>query len=138
MLVVVTTSGGEVLLLRRTQPARFWQSVTGSLGWGETPSAAARRELEEETGIQAGAGLRDLQRSLVFPILPAWRARYAPEARFNREHWFLVQLSGRRLIRLNPGEHNQYLWLSQPRAERLASSWTNRRAIRLAVALASH
>ncbi|MGD8932832.1 MAG: NUDIX domain-containing protein, partial [Chromatiales bacterium] len=43
VLVVVYTAGGEVLLLRRTRPRDFWQSVTGSLHWGESPRQAARR-----------------------------------------------------------------------------------------------
>jgi len=51
VLVVIHTPRGEVLLLRRRQPADFWQSVTGSLEWGESTAQAARRELAEETGF---------------------------------------------------------------------------------------
>ena len=129
ILVVVATRGGEVLMLRRTQPADFWQSVTGSLRWGESPRQAALRELREETGIQAGAALLDLRHSVEFPILPAWRSRYAPAARVNREHWFALLLPGRRLIRRNPEEHSDHRWLRWPQAAQLASSWTNRDAI---------
>ena len=129
ILVVVATRGGEVLMLRRTQPADFWQSVTGSLRWGESPRQAALRELREETGIQAGAALLDLHHSVEFPILPAWRHRYAPSARVNREHWYALLLPCRRLIRSNPREHGEHRWLPWPRAAALASSWTNRDAI---------
>jgi len=128
-LVVVATRGGEVLMLRRTHPADFWQSVTGSLRWGESPRQAALRELREETGLQAGAALIDLLHSVEFPILPAWRSRYAPTARVNREHWFALLLPGRRLIRRNPQEHVAHRWLPWPQAARLASSWSNRDAI---------
>lgn len=127
--MVVYTRAGEVLLMRRTRPAEFWQSVTGSLRWGESPVQAARRELYEETGIMAGAGLRDLKHTETFPILPAWRARYAPSDRSNLEHWFALELPGRRLIRRNPREHTRYRWLPAPRAALQASSWTNRHAI---------
>ena len=41
--MVIYTTGGEVLLLRRRQPDDFWQSVTGSLEWDEDPLAAAQR-----------------------------------------------------------------------------------------------
>ena len=129
ILVVVATWTGEVLMLRRTRPADFWQSVTGSLRWGESPRQAALRELREETGIQAGAALLNLYHSVDFPILPAWRARYAPSARVNREHWFALWLPGRRLIHRNLEEHAEHCWLSWPRAAKRASSWTNRDAI---------
>ncbi|MCW8948496.1 MAG: NUDIX domain-containing protein, partial [Sedimenticola sp.] len=35
VLVVIYTDQGEVLMLNRTRPKGFWQSVTGSLKWGE-------------------------------------------------------------------------------------------------------
>jgi dATP pyrophosphohydrolase len=130
VLVVVYTITGEVLLLRRTQPADFWQSVTGSLRWGESPRQAAQRELFEETGMLAGGQLQDLRHTECFPIVSPWRARYAPNARTNREHWFAYLTTGRRLLRLHPDEHSEYCWLPLPRALRLASSWTNRKAIR--------
>ncbi|CAK0761683.1 dihydroneopterin triphosphate diphosphatase [Gammaproteobacteria bacterium] len=130
VLVVVMTLADDVLMMRRVTPPHFWQSVTGSLHWGESPRLAAERELYEETGLRASGRLRDLQRSVLFPIRPAWRARYAPTARFNREHWFALELPGRRLIRQNPQEHREALWLRCPEALRRATSWTNRSAIR--------
>ncbi|HEB97661.1 MAG TPA: dihydroneopterin triphosphate diphosphatase [Sedimenticola thiotaurini] len=129
VLVVVHTRGGEVLMLRRTAPAGFWQSVTGSLRRGESPRHAAERELFEETGLRAGGRLVDCRRRVRFPIVRAWRSRYAPGVRFNLEHQFRLELPRRRLIRLNPDEHREYRWLPRQRAARLASSWTNREAI---------
>ena len=116
--------------MERTRPRGFWQSVTGSLAWGESAIAAARRELYEETGLQPGHRLVDLRDGKTFPIIPPWRARYAPDVRRNREHWFLFELPARRLIRLNPLEHRQYRWLPAGQALRRASSWTNRALIR--------
>ena len=129
VLILVCTRAGEVMLMERTRPHGFWQSVTGSLRWGESARAAAARELAEETGLQDGARLVDLRSGERFPIVPPWRARYAPEVHLNREHWFLYQLPGRRTIHLNPTEHRQYRWLSAAEASRRASSWTNRRLI---------
>ncbi|HSP01262.1 MAG TPA: dihydroneopterin triphosphate diphosphatase, partial [Thioalkalivibrio sp.] len=91
ILVVVHTLGGEVLLLRRLNPPDFWQSVTGSLEQGESAQAAARRELYEETGLDA-AGLVDAHRQFRFTIHTAWRHRYAPDAHENLEHVFLLAL----------------------------------------------
>jgi dATP pyrophosphohydrolase len=130
VLVLICTRGGDVLLLERTRPPGFWQSVTGSLKWGETAAAAACREVLEETGLRAGAHLRSLHRGERFPIVPPWRERYAPGVRFNREHWFVFELGGRRTIRLDPMEHRQYRWLPAAEAARRATSWTNRKLIR--------
>ena len=130
VLVVVYTNCGQVLMLQRARPADFWQSVTGSLEWGESPKQAARRELYEETGIMAGDRLMDLRQQVSFPILPAWRSRYAPSAHTNTEHWFALMLPNRRQPRLHASEHSAYRWVSYDQALRLASSWTNRKAIR--------
>lgn len=129
VLVVVYTDRGEVLMLNRTRPKGFWQSVTGSLKWGEGVRQAAERELLEETGLRASGRLRDARRTERFPILPAWRGRFAPSSHYNREHLFYLRLTSRRTIRLNPREHSELRWLPISQAARLASSWTNRDAI---------
>ena len=129
VLVVIYTVVGEVLVLRRRQPPDFWQSVTGSLDWDEEAAVAARRELREETGL--GDEVRVVDCGVVnrFPILPAWRARYAPAVRENIEHVFRVRLPGRCPVTLNPREHQEYLWLPRDRAAAKVSSYTNRDAI---------
>jgi len=127
VLVVVYNDAAEVLMLERTRPAGFWQSVTGSLGYGETPGAAARRELLEETGLELD--IRDCHRVNSFTILPAWRARYAPGVERNREHVFIAACRGRPPVTLNPGEHVEFRWLERFAAAELAFSYTNRDAI---------
>jgi len=127
VLVVIYTRDLQVLLLERRQPAGFWQSVTGSLEWGENPQAAAMRELAEETGIQAEP--RDCHMQQRFPILPQWRQRYAPEASTNLEHVFALMLPSSCEIRLNPAEHSRYQWLDKHTAMERCFSWTNREAI---------
>jgi dATP pyrophosphohydrolase len=135
VLVVVFTIAGEFLLMHRTKPEGFWQSVTGSLRPGESPRSAALRELEEETGLLGASGLIDLRQSRLFPIIKAWRERYRDGVCFNREHWFALRLPYRRIIHLNPAEHSQCIWLPIDRALHLASSWTNRDAMRLLAGL---
>jgi dATP pyrophosphohydrolase len=130
VLVVVYTRRGEVLLLERTHPHGFWQSVTGSLDWGESAGRAARRELHEETGLNASARLCDLKTLVRFRIVPPWAQRYAPGTYTNTEHWYGFELPGRRLIRRNPKEHRQHRWLAWQLAAQRATSWTNRAAIK--------
>lgn len=127
VLVLVATRTREVLLLERTRPAGFWQSVTGSLEWGESAAAAAHRELSEETGIVTGA-IEDLGIGARFTIRPEWRERFAPGVRENREHWFRVWLDEPVAVSLG-AEHVRSAWLPVRQALTRVSSWSNRIAI---------
>ena len=129
MLVVVYTSQGDVLQLRRREPADFWQSVTGSLNPGESPLAAARRELREETGLAADADLTDTGVINRYPIHPAWRHKYAPEVRENVEHVFTLALPERVPVHISQSEHLEYTWLPYAEAAARAGSATDRAAI---------
>jgi dATP pyrophosphohydrolase len=126
-LVVIYTAGGEFLLMERRRPPGFWQSVTGSLEWGETADAAARRELIEETGITQGL-LRNLQWTQVYEIMPSFGKTYAPGITRNLEHAFALKLLERVPVTLS--EHVQYRWLPARDAIALASSSTDRAVIR--------
>lgn len=127
VLVVVATRDSGVLLLERRSPSGFWQSVTGSLDWGESAAVAAARELEEETGLMATP--EDCGETYRFPIVPPWRVRYAPEATHNLEHVFRLILPERVEVRPNPSEHAAARWLPRAFAARRVGSWSNREAI---------
>jgi dATP pyrophosphohydrolase len=128
VLVVIHTRDLECLLLERVEPVGFWQSVTGSLRWGETPAECAAREVREETGLAAD-DLRDARVQREFPILPAWRARYAPDATTNVEHLWYLEVLSVMPIRRNEREHRAEEWLALSDAIRRVSSWTNREAL---------
>jgi dihydroneopterin triphosphate diphosphatase len=128
VLIVLYTAAGEFLLLERRKPPGFWQSVTGSLEWGETADACARRELIEETGITQGV-LVNLQWTKVYDVLPAFGKNYAPGVTRNLEHAFALKLRERVSVTLSENEHVQYRWLPAAQAIALASSSTNRAVI---------
>jgi dATP pyrophosphohydrolase len=128
VLIVVHTPALDCLLLERVQPRGFWQSVTGSLRDAETPAECAARELTEETGL-APQGLRDARIQRSFPILPAWRSRYAPGIERNVEHQWYLEVPEVRAVRIEPTEHVAYLWLPVDAAIEKVASWTNREAL---------
>lgn len=128
VLVVVYTAAGQVLLLKRRNHPDFWQSVTGSLDWDEAPPLAAVRELREETGIEAGAALRDLAQQFRFTILPEWQHRYAPDVHENLERAYALRLSDMPPVRLSD-EHTEYAWFSFAQAIAKVRSSTNREII---------
>ena len=128
VLIVIYTEGGEFLLLERRRPPGFWQSVTGSLEWGEFADAAARREVAEETGITQGV-LVNLQWTQVYDILPSFGKIYAPGITRNLEHAFSLRLAGRVPVTLSDSEHVGYRWVSGEEAVETVSSSTNRAVI---------
>lgn len=128
MLVVVHTEF-EALLLQRVATPVFWQSITGSLEWGEAPDVAAARELFEETGIQAG-GMRATGIARSFDIFESARHLYAPDVIRNREYLYYLQVESRREISLSEEEHQAYLWVPIHEAVDRVLSWTNALALR--------
>lgn len=131
VLVVIHTPDLQVLLLERADAPGYWQSVTGSQNPGETLAQTAMREVEEETGLDAGQyGLKDWHQQYEFEIFERWRQRYAPGVTHNTEHVFSLRLPTPRAIRLSPREHLNFLWLPWPEAADKCFSWSNADAIR--------
>jgi dATP pyrophosphohydrolase len=129
VLVVVHTRAGDVLLLRRREPADWWQSVTGSLERGESALAAARRELREETGLAADADLEDAGIVNRFAIIEPWVREYAPGVTHNTEHVFSLVLPAIAAVELADDEHSESVWLPRAAALARATSATDRAAI---------
>ena len=122
----------RVLLLRRADDPRFWQSVTGSLEPAESPADAARRELLEETGLALAP--RERGERATFEIRGPWRARYAPGVTVNLEHVFELALAVPCAVTLAPAEHVAFEWVAAGEAMARVASATNRAAIARIVA----
>lgn len=130
VLVVIHTAALDVLLLERALHPGFWQSVTGSQEDDEPLFETARREVLEETGIEAAAAdFIDWQLTNHYEIFAEWRHRYAPGITQNTEHVFSLCLPGQAAVSIAPDEHLGYRWLPWREAAAACFSWSNRDAI---------
>ena len=129
VLIVVFSDDGNVLLLKRSQPFEFWQSVTGSLDVGENHGHAAARELLEETGLTDDGTLSFTGISRQFTIDPRWRNRFAPGTTENVEYVYHYRLRRSVSVTIADDEHTAYEWLPIAGAIERVWSWTNRVAL---------
>ena len=131
VLVVIHTADLQVLLLERADYPGSWQSVTGSREGEETPWQTARREVQEETGLDASQyGLSDWQQQNRYEIYPKWRHRYPDGVTHNTEHVLSLLLPAPQPVTLAPGEHLRYCWLPWQDAAAKVFSPSNADAIR--------
>ncbi|TAG75407.1 MAG: dihydroneopterin triphosphate diphosphatase, partial [Burkholderiales bacterium] len=112
VLVVIHTPALETLLIERTPPLCFWQSVTGSQDLNESWRETAIREVAEEVGIDADKHgvLTDLSYENVFAIYPEFRHRYPPGTTHNRERCFALCVKHTFTPYLAPDEHTAFQW----------------------------
>ena len=131
LVVIYAENTRRVLMLQRRDDVDFWQSVTGSLETGETPTETAIRELWEEVRLKIEAkstALFDCNESVEFEIFPHFRYKYAPNVTHCQEHWFLLAVAQEFTPEMT--EHLAFQWVSPTRAIQMTKSPNNAEAIR--------
>ncbi len=130
--VVPVGEDGRVLLLRRI-PDRggFWQQVTGRIEPGESAEEAARRELREETGIDAP--VEPLGYRHAFALDPSTNRVRPGEIVIVEETAFAARVPGGAAPALS-AEHAALEWTSAEEALSRLRFAGLRRAVRLATA----
>ncbi|MCG6901374.1 MAG: RNA pyrophosphohydrolase [Rhodobacter sp.] len=118
-IVLVNEQGRIFAGQRIDSDSAAWQMPQGGIDPGETPKAAALRELVEETGVtpelvtieaETASWVRyDLPADLVGKL---WKGRY----RGQEQKWFLMRFNGRDdqvEIRTDHPEFSEWLWLDR-------------------------
>jgi 8-oxo-dGTP pyrophosphatase MutT (NUDIX family) len=83
---------GQALLLVKSSYRAEWNFPGGGVGPGETPDAAARREMEEEIGLSS------------YPLRPAGSASGIWDGRRDQVHFFELHLDSMPELRLDNRE----------------------------------
>ncbi len=108
----INERGIEYLLLHRNSGKDcFWQGVSGGVEGGETPIAAANRELSEETGVR-GVSVVDVEYSYSFPLDDDFRDRYHWDVKEIVERVYMAEVRPESAITIDPREHDDYRWCS--------------------------
>jgi len=120
MLVVFRPGPEFLVLLRSPERHGYWNLVAGGVEDGEAPGAAARRELDEESGLAGPAR---------FEPLPLELAYVRPEGSKVVLYAFLAEASHGWEPVLND-EHVEYRWCSATDAIDLLAYPEPREAVR--------
>ncbi|MBS1148738.1 MAG: lipB [Myxococcaceae bacterium] len=106
---VVVHRDQRILALQRTEArGGFWQPVTGRIEAGESPEAAAQRELAEETGLTAPVRPLD--------YVHAFAQRETQPPRLIEETAFSAEAPAGFVPRLDPAEHRAFEWVEREEA----------------------
>lgn len=94
--VMLINPSGEIFIARRNDvPGDVWQMPQGGIGRGETPRAAAYRELKEEIGTDNVAVISASREWLYYDlpediVTKVWGGRWKGQ----RQKWFLMLFNG--------------------------------------------
>jgi dATP pyrophosphohydrolase len=105
----------------------YWQPVSGGGENGEAPLDTARREVNEETGIDPTAEFIALDSLATIPVPQGAWMLWGPEVLVIPEYSFGVQ-AGETEIRLS-AEHTEFCWVDYTTAQQMLRFDSNKNAL---------
>jgi dATP pyrophosphohydrolase len=121
--------GLEYAVFRRADMGDVWQAVAGGVESGESPQAAALRELAEETGLtDAALVVLDAHATVPASFFRAYRTEWGPEVYVVRELAFGARVDASQEIVLSD-EHAEVCWMVYEAAAARLAFDSNRTAL---------
>ena len=116
-LFCITAEGPRYALFKRSELAD-WQSVSGGVQVGEDLVAAARREVEDETGISDRCPVYKLDMVGAVGKAGVAPSRHRPQSPYIvPKHYFAMDLGGGAHEIIIPAEYREFRWASHAEAE---------------------
>ncbi len=122
--IMLLDAEGRVFVARRIDtPGDAWQMPQGGIDDGETPRAAALRELAEEIGTNKAEIIAESRDWLAYDLPPELAARvWGGRYRGQRQKWFVMRFTGAdgdfRLATAEP-EFSAWKWVEAAELPRL-------------------
>ena len=94
--IILLNNKNEVFVGKRIDnPKNFWQMPQGGVGKNESYFSAAKRELEEETGIKQVKLIREIKEWFIYDLPKnllgkIWKGKY----RGQKQKWFIMKFLG--------------------------------------------
>ena len=111
---------------RIDNPKNFWQMPQGGVNQNENFLEAAKRELEEETGIKSVKLIKELsgwfEYNLPKNLLGIWKGRYKGQ----KQKWFVMKFTGRNNeinIKTKNPEFLSWKWIDSSELPNIAVSF---------------
>ena len=116
--IILLNEENKVFVGKRIDnPSKFWQMPQGGVNKNESTLNAAKRELEEETGIKSVEIIKELDEWLIY-LLPKnllgkiWKGKY----RGQKQKWFIMKFLGKKKeinIKTKNPEFLDWKWINK-------------------------
>ena len=116
--IILLNEENKVFVGKRIDnPSKFWQMPQGGVDKNESTLNAAKRELEEETGIKSVEIIKELDEWLIY-LLPKnllgkiWKGKY----RGQKQKWFIMKFLGKKKeinIKTKNPEFLDWKWINK-------------------------